>query len=139
MVAVVAAALRAVLMRADRLLSLRGVYCYAAAAVVAVLLFIIITSSIINTTKAGAMPKRNKSTNTSTSILALRRMVVVVVPVVVARMAVGVRVGSHRLRFWIARRASKMPAFIFADVSLEHLERAQMNDSIFGVVVKIVM
>jgi formate hydrogenlyase subunit 3/multisubunit Na+/H+ antiporter MnhD subunit len=118
--AVVVAAL-VVLTRADRHLWLREVYCYAAAVVV--VLFIIITSSITNTTKADAKPKRNKSKSKSKSksagILALRRMVV--------RMAVGVRAGSHRLRFWIARRASKIPAFISADVYLEQ-GRAQMND-----------
>ena len=121
--AVVVAAL-VVLMRADRHLWLREAYCYAA---VVVVLFIIITSSITNTTKADAKPKRNKSKSKSksTGILALRRMVV--------RMEAGVRAGSHRLRFWIARRASKIPAFIFADVylELEHLVeqgRAQMND-----------
>jgi hypothetical protein len=90
-----------------------------------VVLFIIITSSITNTTKADAKPKRNKSKSKSTGILALRRMVV--------RMEAGVRAGSRRLRFWIARRASKIPAFISADVylELEHLVeqgRAQMND-----------
>jgi hypothetical protein len=124
--AVVVAAL-VVLMRADRHLWLREAYCYAA--VVVVVLFIIITSSITNTTKADAKPKRNKSKSKSksksTGILALRRMVV--------RMEAGVRAGSHRLRFWIARRASKIPAFISADVylELEHLVeqgRAQMND-----------
>jgi hypothetical protein len=118
--AVVVAAL-VVLMRADRHLWLREAYCYAAV----VVLSIIITSSITNTTKADAKPKRNKSKSKSTGILALRRMVV--------RMEAGVRAGSRRLRFWIARRASKIPAFISADVylELEHLVeqgRAQMND-----------
>jgi len=125
---VVEVALRAVLMRADRLLRLRGACCCCVAVLVVLVdLLFITTSSITNTTKADAKPKRNKNTNTSTStsILTLRRMAVVVLAV---RMAVGVRVGSRRLRFWIARRASKMLAFIFADVSLQHLERAQMDD-----------
>jgi len=113
-VVVVAAAMRAV-----RHLRLRGAYCYAVVVVVSIT-SISISNTNTNTIKADAKPKRNKST--STSILSLHRMVVVV------RMAVGVRVESHRLRYWIARRASKMPAFIFADVSLE-LERVQMNDT----------
>lgn len=110
---------RAVLMRADRHPSLRGAYSYAAA--------VVVPPIITNTTRAGAKPKRNKNTSTSMSILALRQMAVVLV----ARMGVGVgvRAGSRRLRFWIARRASKMQAFIFADVYLGHLaRRAQMNN-----------
>ncbi len=119
MEAVVEAASQAVPTRVDHPLLLRGAYCYAAAVVVVVS----IISSTTNTTKVGAKPKQNKSTSAGiTSALTLRRMAVV-------RTAVGARVGNRRLRCWTARRASKMPAFIFADVFPEQQrEQEQMND-----------
>jgi hypothetical protein len=47
-----------------------------------------------------------------------------------AMAAAGARVGSRRLRCWIARRALKMQARTFADASQER--RAPMNDEKFA-------
>ena len=118
---VVAAALRAVPMRANRPLRLPRAYSYATASVVVVVVVALITNnisiSITNTTKAGAKLKRNKSTSagtsTSTSIHALRQMVAAVVVVmaaalVVVGMTLGVRVGNRRLPCLTTRRAFKM-------------------------------
>ena len=136
---VVVAVLRAVPMRVDRPLQLPGAYFYGTAVVVVAAALITsninISISITNITKADAKLNWNKSTSTSAGtgtsaiIPTLRRMVVVAAAaaaaLVVVRMTVGVRVGNRRLPYLTARRALKMRAFIFADVSLEH---PQMND-----------
>ena len=133
---VVVAVLRAVPMRVDRPLQLPGAYFYGTAVVVVAAALITsninISISITNITKADAKLKWNKSTSTSAGtgtsaiIPTLRRMVVAAAAaLVVVRMTVGVRVGNRRLPYLTARRALKMRAFIFADVSLEH---PQMND-----------